>query len=177
IDDLPEGVDRALLTIPRAAIEEAVSACARQAVGAVIIFAAGFAEAGGEWKAAQERIAAVARAAGMAVCGPNCLGIMNYVDGIPLTFSPQQPEKPPVGPGLSVVAQSGGLAAIVRIALMARGVPVAFTVSTGNEAVLGVEGYLEFLLDDAMTRVIAVFAEQIRQPQRFLDLAARGREA
>src|SRR6266849_10841366 len=58
IDDLPEGIDTVLLTIPRAAIEPAVSACARRAVGAVIIFAAGFAEAGGEWKAAQERIAA-----------------------------------------------------------------------------------------------------------------------
>ena len=69
IDDLPEGIDTALLTIPRAAIEPAVAACARRAVGAVIIFAAGFAEAGGEWKAAQERIAAVAHDAGMAVCG------------------------------------------------------------------------------------------------------------
>src|SRR5215467_5472518 len=105
IDDLPKGVDTALLMLPRAAIEPAVAACARRAVGAVIIFAAGFAEAGGEWKAAQERIAAVARDAGIAMCGPNCLGTMNYVDGIPLTFSPQQPEKPPVGPGLSVVAQ------------------------------------------------------------------------
>src|SRR5215470_6070034 len=122
IDDLPEGIDTVLLTIPRAAIEQAVSACARRAVGGVIIFAAGFAEAGGEWKAAQERIAAVARDAGMAVCGPNCLGIMNYVDGIPLTFSPQQPAKPPASAGLSIVAQSGGLAAIVRTALMARDV-------------------------------------------------------
>jgi len=177
IDDLPEGVDTALLTIPRAAIEEAVSACARRAVGTVIIFAAGFAEAGGEWKAAQERIAAVARAAGMAVCGPNCLGIMNYVDGIPLTFSPQQPTRPPTAPSLSIVAQSGGLSSILRTALIAKDVPVAFAVSTGNEAVLGLEDYLAFLLDDAMTRVITVFAEQIRRPQRFLELAARAREA
>jgi acyl-CoA synthetase (NDP forming) len=177
IDDLPEGVDSALLMIPRAAIEAAVAACARRAVGAVIIFAAGFAEAGGEWKAAQERVAAMARNAGMAVCGPNCLGIMNYVDGIPLTFSPQQPEKPPGGPGISIVAQSGGLSSILRTALIAKDVPVAFAVSTGNEAVLGLEDYLEFLLDDAMTRVITVFAEQIRRPQRFLGLAARAREA
>jgi len=177
IDDLPEGVDAALLTIPRAAIEEAVSACARRAVGAVIIFAAGFAEAGGEWTAAQDRIAAVARDAGMAVCGPNCLGIMNYVDGIPLTFSPQQPTRPPTGPSLSIVAQSGGLSSILRTALIAKDVPVAFAVSTGNEAVLGLEDYLAFLLDDAMTRVITVFAEQIRRPQRFLALAARAREA
>jgi acyl-CoA synthetase (NDP forming) len=177
IDDLPDGVDTALLTIPRAAIEEAVAACARRAVGAVIIFASGFAEAGGEWKAAQDRIAAVARDAGMAVCGPNCLGIMNYVDGIPLTFSPQQVENPPAGPGVSIVAQSGGVSAILRTALMARDVPVAFTVSTGNEAVLGLEEYLEFLLDDATTRVITVFAEQIRRPQRFLKLAARAQAA
>jgi acetate---CoA ligase (ADP-forming) len=177
IDDLPEGVDTALLTVPRVAVESAVSACVRRAVGAVIIFAAGFAEAGGEWKAAQERIAAVARDAGMAMCGPNCLGIMNYVDGIPLTFSPQQPTSPPTGPSLSIVAQSGGLSAILRTALLAKDVPVAFAVSTGNEAVLGLEDYLEFLLDDAMTRVITVFAEQIRQPQRFLRLAARAREA
>jgi acyl-CoA synthetase (NDP forming) len=177
IDDLPEGVDTALLTIPRAAIGEAVSACARRAVGAVIIFAAGFAEAGGEWKAAQERIAAVARDAGMAVCGPNCLGIINYVDGIPLTFSPQQPTRPPTAPSLSIVAQSGGLSSILRTALIAKDIPVAFAVSTGNEAALGLEDYLAFLLDDAMTRVIAVFAEQIRRPQRFLKLAARAREA
>jgi len=177
IDDLPEGIDTALLMIPRAAIEAAVAACARRRVGAVIIFAAGFAEAGGEWKAAQERVAATARAAGIAMCGPNCLGIINYVDGIPLTFSPQQAEKSPAGPGVSIVAQSGGVSAILRTALMARDVPVAFTVSTGNEAVLALEDYLEFLLDDAMTRVIAVFAEQIRQPQRFLRLAERAREA
>jgi acetate---CoA ligase (ADP-forming) len=72
-----------------------------------------FAEAGGEWKAAQERIAAVARDACMAVCGPNCLGIMNYVDGIPLTLSPQPPSplagegRKGAAPSLSIVAQSG----------------------------------------------------------------------
>jgi acyl-CoA synthetase (NDP forming) len=187
IDDLPEGVDTVLLMTPRPAIEPAISACARRRVGGVIIFAAGFAEAGGEWSAAQERIAAVARDAGMALCGPNCLGIMNYVDGIPLTFSPQQPPPytPPLAgegregaaPSVSIVAQSGGLSSILRTALLAKNLPVAFAVSTGNEAVLGLEDYLEFLLDDAMTRVMTVFAEQIRRPQRFLRLAARAREA
>ena len=187
IDDLPEGVDTVLLMTPRPAIEPAISACARRRVGGVIIFAAGFAEAGGEWSAAQERIAAVARDAGMALCGPNCLGIMNYVDGIPLTFSPQQPPPytPPLAgegregaaPSVSIVAQSGGLSSILRTALLAKGLAVAFAVSTGNEAVLGLEDYLEFLLDDAMTRVMTLFAEQIRQPQRFLKLAARAREA
>src|SRR5258706_4984099 len=158
IDDLLEGIDTALLTIPRAAIEEAVSAWARRAVGAVIIFAAGFAEAGGEWKAAQERIAAVARDAGLALCGPNCLGIMNYVDGIPLTFSPQQPTRPPTAPSLSIVAQSGGLSSIPRPPPLAQDVPVAVAGSTRNEAGLGLGDYLPFFLDDAMTRVLTIFA-------------------
>jgi len=177
IDDLPDGVDAALLMVPRAAIVEAVAACARRGVGAVIIFAAGFAEAGGAWKAAQDRIAAIGRDAGIALCGPNCLGIVNYVDGIPLTFSAQPRTAPPAGPGVAIVAQSGGLASILRTALIAKQVAVAYAVSTGNEAVLGLADYLEFLLDDKATRVITVFAEQIRQPQRFLAAAARARDA
>ena len=54
IDDLPEGVDAAMLFIPRVAIADAVAACARRGIGGVVIFAAGFGEAGGEWQAAQE---------------------------------------------------------------------------------------------------------------------------
>jgi acetate---CoA ligase (ADP-forming) len=177
IDDLPEGIDLAVLTVPRAAIVEAVAACARRRVGAAIIFAAGFAEAGGEWKAAQNRIAAVAREAGIALCGPNCLGLVNYVDRIPLTFSAQPNVPSPASPGIGIVAQSGGLSSILRAALIARAVPVAYAISTGNEAVLGLADYLDFVLGEAMTRTVTVFAEQIREPARFLAAAARAREA
>src|SRR5258706_3136050 len=77
IDDLLEGIDTALLTIPRAAIEEAVSACARRAVGAVIIFAAGFAEAGRVLEAAHQRHSAVQPCAGFGPCGPPWLRTLN----------------------------------------------------------------------------------------------------
>jgi acyl-CoA synthetase (NDP forming) len=177
IDQLPDGVDAALLMVPRAAIEESVAACARRGIGAAVVYAAGFAEAGGAWKAAQDRIAAAARAAGMAICGPNCIGIMNYVDGVPLTFSPQRPAKLGSAPGVSVVAQSGGLASVLRAALQAKDLPVAYAISTGNEAVLGLEDYVEFMLSDPTTRAVVVFAEQIRDPARFLALAARARDA
>jgi len=177
IDELPLGIDLAMLMVPRAAIEDAVAACARRGIAAAIVFAAGFAEAGGAWKAAQERIAATARDAGMALCGPNCLGIMNYADGIPMTFSPQRPAPKPAGPAISIVAQSGGLSAILRTALQAKELPVAFAVSTGNEAVVGLEDYLDYLLDDPATRVMTVFAEQIREPARFLAFADRARDA
>src|SRR3954469_14673455 len=51
IDDLPDGVDAAMLSLPRVAIEDAVAACARRGVGGAVVFAAGFGEAGGEWQA------------------------------------------------------------------------------------------------------------------------------
>jgi acyl-CoA synthetase (NDP forming) len=75
-----------------------------------------------------------------------------------LTFSPQQPTGPLTGPSLSIVAQSGGLSSILRTALIAKDIPVAFAVSTGNEAALGLEDYLAFLLDDEMTHVITPYA-------------------
>jgi acyl-CoA synthetase (NDP forming) len=176
IDDLPDGVDAAMLFIPRVAIENAVAACARRGVGGVVVFAAGFGEAGGEWQATQERIAATARAAGLALCGPNCLGIVDYVHGIPLTFARQIGRREQVSSGAVVIAQSGGLASIVRAALTAKGLAVTCTVSTGNEAVLGLEDYAAYLLEDPATKVVVAFAEQIRKPQRFLAMAARARE-
>lgn len=176
IDELPDGVDAAMLLIPRVAIEEAVQACARRKIGGIIIFAAGFGEAGGEWKVAQDRIAAIAEEAGIALCGPNCLGIVDFRHRTPLTFSAQVGDPVDADSGAVVVAQSGGLAGVVRVALMAKGIPVTCTVSTGNEAVLGLEDYIAYLLEDATTRVVAAFAEQVRKPQRFLEVAKRARE-
>ena len=175
IDDLPAGVDAAMLFLPRVAIEDAVAACARRGLGGAVVFAAGFGEAGGEWQAAQERIAATAAAAGMALCGPNCLGIVDFAHGIPLTFTRQIGRRDRVASGAVVIAQSGGLASIVRAALTAKDVAVACTVSTGNEAVLGLEDYAAYLLEDASTKVVVAFAEQICKPQRFLAMAARAR--
>jgi acyl-CoA synthetase (NDP forming) len=175
IDELPEGVDAAMLFLPRVAIEDAVAACGRRRVGGVVIFAAGFAEAGGEWQAAQARIAATARAAGIALCGPNCLGIVDYAHGIPLTFARQLGQPNLVSSGAVVIAQSGGLASFVRAALAAKGLAVTCTVSTGNEAVLGLEDYAAYLVAEPGTSAVVAFAEQIRKPQAFLAMAARAR--
>src|SRR4051812_9939372 len=84
---LPEGVDCATIAIPRAGVLDAVAGCAKRGVGGVVIYAAGFAEAGPEGEDLQVKIARIARDHGMAIAGPNCLGHINYVDSIPLTFS------------------------------------------------------------------------------------------
>ncbi|MGE5148104.1 MAG: acetate--CoA ligase family protein [Candidatus Eiseniibacteriota bacterium] len=173
--ELPDGVDVAVLAIPRAGILDAVKACAARRVGGVVIYAAGFAEAGAEGKALQEEVARIAKANDMAVEGPNCLGYINYVDGVPLTFGATTPG--PADARLGIISQSGAMASVLRAALHARGVGVSLSISTGNEALNGAEDFLDYLIDEPTTRLIALMIEQFRRPRRFLELARRARAA
>jgi acyl-CoA synthetase (NDP forming) len=176
IDDLTEWVDCAVLAIPRVAVLECVRACARRGVGGVIIFSAGFAEVGEEGRAEQQEIARVAKEYGMVVEGPNCLGLVNYVDSIALTFVTIPPRPLKGRSGIAVISQSGAMAAMLATTLSARDLNISFTVSTGNEATSGVEEYVEYMLQDPNTKVITLIVEQFRKPARFLTLARRARE-
>jgi acyl-CoA synthetase (NDP forming) len=178
IDDLPPGLDAIVLVLPHEAVLDAIAACGRRKVNGAIVFASGFAEVGPEGRALQERLAALAREAGMVVNGPNNLGFINYVDAIPLTFGEYQP-MPQAGPGgtagVAVIGQSGAVANAIRDSLIASGLKVTFLVSTGNEAVLSAEDFLEQVLEDPATGVLTLFVEQIRKPAKLLRLAARAR--
>ena len=77
-------------------------ACAQRKVGSLIIFTAGFAESGEQGRAEQEKLAEIAREHRMVIQGPNCLGMVNYVDGIPLTFVVTQTEAPFQPPGVAM---------------------------------------------------------------------------
>ena len=168
IADLPAGVDVAVLAIPRPAVLETVRALAARQVGAAIVFSAGFAEDGPEGLAEQAEIGRIAREAGMVIEGPNCLGLVNHVDRIPLTFVEAFCEPPAGRPAVGVVSQSGAMAAVLGTVLIARTIPTSYSVSTGNEAASGVEDYVDWLIDDPATSVIAMIVEQFRQPARFL---------
>jgi acetate---CoA ligase (ADP-forming) len=177
IDELPEGLDAIVLNLPQEAVLEAVAACGRRRVNAAVVFASGFAEAGPEGRALQERLAALARESGVLVSGPNCLGIVNYVDGIPLTFGEYQP-MPAAGAaaGVAVIAQSGAIANAIRDSLVASGLRVTLLASTGNEATLAAEDFLAPILEDEATGVVALFLEQVRRPRQLRRLAARARD-
>jgi acyl-CoA synthetase (NDP forming) len=177
IDDLPEAVDVAALALPSVGIVDAVAACARRKVSAAIVYAAGFAETGGEGAVQQETIVRIAREAGMALNGPNCIGLANFADGVPLTYEPLTPPTASDAPSVAIIAQSGAMASALRPALTAKGLRVSHVISTGNEAGLGAEDFLAHLIEDERVRAIVLFAEQLRFPQRFLAVASRAREA
>jgi acyl-CoA synthetase (NDP forming) len=175
IDDLPDGIDAAVLVVPQQAVVDAVAACGRRGIGGAVVFASGFAEVGDDGRAEQERLVQAARTGNVRILGPNCIGFTNFTDGVALTFETIAPEKIADRPAVGVVTQSGALAGALRIALLAKALGVSHAVSTGNEADLTAEDFIAFLLDDPQTRAIALFLEQIRKPQTFLSLAAHAR--
>lgn len=177
IDQLPEGVDAAILAIPGPAVLDAIRALAARGVGAAIIFSAGFAEGGAEGLAAQAEVARIAREHGMVVEGPNCLGLTNYVAGVPLTFVEMPPIETRDRPCVGIVSQSGAMAAVLGTMLTGKQLGISAWISTGNEAASGVEDYVAWMIDEPNTRVIAMIVEQFRKPARFLELAARARAA
>ncbi|WP_323019564.1 acetate--CoA ligase family protein [Pararhodobacter sp.] len=175
VADLPRSVDVAVLIVPFKAIRDSVVACIAQGVGAIVIFTSGFAEASEDGRRAQEELAQLCADAGVALLGPNCMGYTNFVAGVPMTFEPVARHDVGQGSRVAIIAQSGATAANIRFALQARSVAISHVVATGNEALLSAEDFIEHALSDAKIAVIAVYVEQLRDPARFLSLAARAR--
>jgi acyl-CoA synthetase (NDP forming) len=175
VKELPMGVDCAVFAIPSKGVVQALTDCGERGVGGVIIFSAGYAEAGPAGRAEQEVLANIAHAHNMAIEGPNCSGMTNYLDGVPLTFASSMPIVGDGRPGLGLVSQSGAAATATTITLREREVTLSFSVSTGNEGATGIEEFLEYVVEDETTRVVAVLAEQIRNPKKFVGLVKRAR--
>lgn len=175
IDDLPMGIDLAVLCLPSAGVLDAVAACGRRRIGGAIVFASGFAETGDDGLADQRAVMETARRAEIALLGPNCLGFLNHVDGVALCMALPEPRRDR-NPTVGFIAQSGAMMLAAIEVVRANGIGYTHVISTGNEAVIGVEDFLAEMIEDEATRVITLFIEQIRRPRLFLALAARARE-
>ncbi|MGV7219558.1 acetate--CoA ligase family protein [Bradyrhizobium sp. UFLA05-112] len=149
-------------------IEEA----AEIGVRAAVAVATGFAEAGGEGIEAQARLTEIVRRAGMAIVGPNCSGLINYVDQVPMHLGVVERKQPGC---VALFAQGGGPKS--SLAGNDRGVHWSHIVSCGNEAVTGIADYLAYFVDEPKVKVICGFIETIRQPDRFFHECSRARQA
>jgi acyl-CoA synthetase (NDP forming) len=177
-EELPEGVDLAVFTLPAAGVRDAVAACVKRQVGSAMVFAAGFAEAG--QRDVQEEVTKTARDGGLAIVGPNCLGFTNNVDHMMLHMLFAREAKrfnPGDKPGVAFVGQSGGMLGHMQRAAEARRMPISYAITTGNEAGLDLADFVEFMVEDAATRVIVLYGEQIRRPAEFLAACAKARAA
>lgn len=169
VRDIEAPVDMAIFAVPAERLEGSVADCAAKGVRAGVIFTSGLAEAGPEGEAAQRRIAGIARAAGMRLLGPNCLGIANYASGVVASFSPFF-WKAPAGVGrMALVSQSGAFGGYAAMAAQDLGLSFSYWVTTGNEADVDLADGLAFLASDPQTRVILAYMEGCRNGPKLIE--------
>lgn len=169
VRDVPERVDLSIFAVPAERLEGAVEESAAAGVRAGVIFTSGLAEASAEGGAAQRRMAATARAAGMRLLGPNCLGLANHALGLVASFSPFFSEPPPGEGGMALVSQSGAFGGYAAMAAQDLGVSFSYWVTTGNEADVDLADGLAFLAHDPGTRVILAYMEGSRDGPKLLE--------
>ena len=167
---LPGVPDAAFVGVPREATVEVVGALARRGVAGAVCYAAGFAERGPEGAALQERL--VAAAGDMALVGPNCYGLLNYLDGAALW--PEGHGGRPRERGVALVMQSGNIA--LNLTMQERSLPIAHVISAGNQACLGLGDYVEALIEDPRVRAIGLYIEGLADVPGFARAAARALE-
>jgi acetate---CoA ligase (ADP-forming) len=173
IEAIPGAVDLVVVGIPGERALAELRAAHRKGVGAAVIFASGFAEAGQQGRDRQGELEAFARQTGMLICGPNCLGVLNLAERS-CGYSSVSPKDVAVG-DVAVVSQSGTV--IVALVRSLRGIGFSHLISSGNEAVLTSGDYLDYLAGHPATKVLGVFLEGIREPTRFVAAAAAARRA
>ncbi|MEU8196538.1 acetate--CoA ligase family protein [Microbispora amethystogenes] len=176
VGDLPEPVDLAVIAVPAPAVVDVVAECAARGVGGAAVITSGFAEAGPEGRALQDRLTAVSRETGIRVIGPNCIGFMNSHGGVMANFmiTPDQP-MPEAGP-VALVSQSGGFGSYITNKAVLAGLRLGWFVSTGNEADVNVATVLRHLVERPEVGVLLSFVETLRDPEVFVDTARRAAE-
>jgi acyl-CoA synthetase (NDP forming) len=167
LHDLPEAPDATFIGVNRFATIDVVAELAAMGAGGAICFASGWTEAG-EPELQQK----LTQAAGdMPILGPNCYGVINYLDGALLW--PDQHGGVPVQTGVALVSQSSNI--VINMGMQARGLPVAYVACLGNAAVVGLADLAGALLDDPRVTALGLYIEGIDDAAAFAELAHRAR--
>ncbi|MGH8786189.1 MAG: acetate--CoA ligase family protein [Cupriavidus necator] len=176
IESVPARVDLAIIAVPAEMVPAAVASCAACGVRAAVVFSAGFAEVSEDGASSQREMLAAARQSGMRILGPNCLGVFNAYSRFTGTFSQAiRNGLPPPGP-LAIASQSGACGAHLAYLCQQRGIGIGYWVTTGNEADISLSECMLWLARSPSVRVIAAYAEAIRDGDRFVEALRVARE-
>ena len=169
IEEIPDAVDLAVITLPGAAVLGAAEQALRKGVRALVVISAGFAEIGSEGLERQEQLLALVRSYGARLIGPNCLGIAVAGPSLNATFAARSA---PAG-NIGFSSQSGALGLALLEAAASRGLGLSAFVSIGNKADVSTNDLLEWWEDDETTEVVLMYVESFGNPRRFGRLARR----
>lgn len=176
LEEVPAPVDLVLSMVPAAQTIDLVRECGRLGVGAVIIFASGFAETGEAGRARQDELAAAAVESGVRVIGPNCQGVVNVANNLVATFSAAAEPGLPNASGIAYVGQSGAVGGSVLDLARETGMGLSAWVSTGNQADTDLVEVGEYLVEDPEIQVLMLYLESITDGVGYERLARRVRQ-
>jgi acyl-CoA synthetase (NDP forming) len=172
IAETPEAPEAAAFCVGHRLVLDPLKAAAERGVAAAVIYDGGFAERGGAGRGLQDAVTGICRDADIALCGPNCMGVLNPVDRS-TTYLQELRDPEGLAGNVGIISQSGGFC----VSLLTDVTRFGFStiVSSGNEAVVDAATFLDHLIEDPNTEVIGGFIESVRAPERFaaaLDRAA-----
>ncbi len=174
--DVPDDIDVVVIAVPAASVPGVVEHCAQRGVRGLVVISGGFGERGsaderGAGRVAQRELVAAARAYGMRVVGPNCLGIVNTAADVRLNAS--LAPLPPLPGRVGFFSQSGALGVTILGEAARRGLGVSTFVSAGNRADVSGNDLLQFWETDDATDVVLMYLESFGNPRKFARLTRR----
>ena len=176
--ELPETPDHVGIVVAAERVPVTLRQCAAKGVRFATIFTSNFSETGtAQGRRLQEDIKAYSRDNGIRFMGPNCNGLINFVDGFAMvsTSAIKGPRKPAGNIGL--VCHSGGLGHInIMWRAQEAGLGISYEVSCGNEADIDTADFVRFMLEDASTDVILMAVESISNGAKFEAVARQAAE-
>ncbi|MEM7209976.1 MAG: acetate--CoA ligase family protein [Pseudomonadota bacterium] len=167
LSDLPEVPDAVFIGAPADPTIELVAQARTLGCAGAVCLASGFREIGGDGVARQERL--IAAADGMPLIGPNCYGVINYMNGAALW--PDQHGGGRVDGGVAIITQSGNMA--VNFTMQQRGMPLAMLICLGNQANTGIQDCVDAMLDDARIHAIGLHIEGLTDIAAFSEIARK----
>lgn len=170
---VPDTVEHAFIMVPRDAVAAALAQCVEKKVLTATIYSDGFAETGDEGRRKQDEVLAIARAGGVRVLGPNCIGILSIQPSFALSVNAVlEMDHIKAGP-FAIVSQSGSMTGGLLSRGLGRGAGFSKLISVGNETDIGVGELTDMLVDDPYTGAILLFLETLRDADRLAHAARR----
>lgn len=171
--EIGEKVDVGFITVPKDVVLEALDDLGAAGIRNAVILTSGYGETGREGGRDQDLLIAKARSLGIRIWGPNTLGFSNVAGRAPVSAIPTL--KPLLPPSIAIVSQSGASASEIAEYAHSQNIGVSFVAATGNQGDITMSDVIDYLVDDDQTKAIAVFAENICDPEKFVAAAVKAR--